>query len=341
MKRVSAKLRAALEKKGHAPHIIEGVLNAITSFALYGFPESHAISFGHMAYSSSYLKAHYAPEFYASLLNNQPMGFYSSATLIKDAQRHDVKFRPVCVMHSDWNCTIGTDDSIRLGLCVVRGLNEASGKQIEAGRPFTSLEDFRQRMRMSKEELRTLAEIGALNCFSAHRREAMWQAEKVMHDEDLFSPQISQKMSGPPAGPLPQMDPLERLRADFAGTHLTVGPHPMALIRPRLKDIWRARDLPKAKHGTWLRIAGNVICRQRPGTAKGFVFISLEDETGISNAIVRPDLFEALRLVITEESFLLIEGELQNVDNVIHVRAEKIERLTHEQLVGSTSYDFH
>ncbi len=358
MKRVSAKLRAALEKKGRAPHIVEGVLNAITSFALYGFPESHAISFGHMAYSSSYLKAHYAPEFYASLLNNQPMGFYSSATLIKDAQRHGVKFQPVCVLRSDWNCTIQENDFIRLGLRVVRGLNEASGKQIEARRPFTSLEDFKQRVRMSKEELRTLAEIGALNCFAAHRREALWQAEREMRAGDLpgitanaaASEQVrkweSEKVS--PAhfstgsfSPLPVMNPLERLKADFAGTHLTVGRHPMALLRPQLNDVWCASDLPKAKHGTWLRIAGNVICRQRPGTAKGFVFISLEDETGISNAIVRPDLFEELRLVITEESFLLIEGELQNVDNVIHVRAEKIERLKHEQLVGSTSYDFH
>jgi error-prone DNA polymerase len=142
-------------------------------------------------------------------------------------------------------------------------------------------------------------------------------------------------------GPLSQMNPIERLRADFTGTHLTIGRHPMALVRPQLQDVWRAADLPKAPHGTWLRIAGNVICRQRPGTAKGFVFISLEDETGISNAIVRPDLFEELRLLITEESFLAIEGELQNVDNVIHVRAQKIERLQHEPLVGSTSYDFH
>ncbi len=352
MKKVSAKLRAALESKGHKPHVVDGVLNAITSFALYGFPESHAISFGHMAYSSSYLKAHYGPEFYASLLNNQPMGFYSSATLIKDAQRHGLKFKPVCVMQSDWDCTIGADDSIRLGLRVVRGLNETNGRQIAARRPFVSLEDFKQRVRLSKEERRTLAEVGALNCFAAHRREAMWEAERTRHDDMLDPPPItpsSQLNERPNASaairesraPLPPMDPLERLRADFAGMQLTVGQHPMALIRPQLKDVWRASELPKAKHGDWLRIAGNVICRQRPGTAKGFVFISLEDETGISNAIVRPDLFESLRLLITEESFLLIEGELQNVDKVIHVRAEKIERLHHAQLVGSTSYDFH
>ena len=364
MNKVSVKLRAALEKKKHAPHVIEGVMKAITSFALYGFPESHAISFAHMAYSSSYLKVHRAPEFYASLLNNQPMGFYSSATLIKDAQRRGVHFKPVCVMRSDWNCTLEdwrdelceplSRASVRLGLRVVRGLSESSVRQLFAEREhaaFTSLDDFKRRVRLSKGSLRTLAEIGALNCFATHRRAAMWEAERNVYD-DLFGPQIAQNSQvgrskekaasiSEICAPLSQMNPIERLRADFVGMQLTVGRHPMAHMRPQLKDVWRASDLPRAKDGTWLRIAGNVICRQRPGTAKGFVFISLEDETGISNAIVRPDLFEELRLVITEESFLIIEGELQNVDNVIHVRAERIERLQHEQFVGSTSHDFH
>lgn len=347
MRKVSEKLRAALEANGHKPHVIESVLQAITSFALYGFPESHAISFGHMAYSSTYLKAHYAPEFYASLLNNQPMGFYSSATLIKDGQRHNVHFRPVCVLKSDWNCTIDDDLAtkrqglIRLGLRVVRGLNETSGQRILTERqrsPFVNLEDFKRRTYLSKDELRTLAEIGALNCFVTHRREAMWEAERTMLSDDLF------EMENEPSettSPLFPMDALERMRADFMGTDLTIGQHPMGWVRPQLTDIWRASDLPKARHGDRVRIAGNVICRQRPGTAKGFVFISLEDESGISNSIVRPDLFEELRLVITEESFLVIEGELQNVDNVIHVRAEKIERLKHEELVGSASHDFH
>jgi error-prone DNA polymerase len=244
-------------------------------------------------------------------------------------------------------------------------LNETNARRLLAERqraPFTSLEDFKRRVSLNKDELRTLAEIGALNCFAAHRRDAMWEVEKEVRADDLFAV-LEGRAGGPqPAAldscerrgedtapchveqmhsPLLPMNSLERLRADFAGTHLTVGRHPMALIRPQLKDVWRAGDLPKARHGDIIRIAGNVICRQRPGTAKGFVFISLEDETGISNAIVHPDLFEALRLVITEESFLLIEGQLQNVDNVIHVRAERIERLNHEQLVGSASYDFH
>ena len=339
MKKVSVKLRAALEKKNNAPHVIESVMSAITSFALYGFPESHAISFAHMAYSSSYMKVHRAQEFYASLLNNQPMGFYSSATLIKDAQRRGVHFKPVCVMRSDWNCTIETDDSIRLGLRVVRGLGNASGKDLLQAREesmFTSMEDFKGRVKLSKEEARTLAEIGALNCFAAHRREAMWRVERAQRPDDLFA-----GLQEPASSPLSPMEPMERLQADFVGTHMTVGRHPMSLIRSRLSGVHRACDLPKERNGTFVRIAGNVICRQRPGTAKGFVFISLEDETGISNAVVHPDLFEKLRLVITEESFLLISGKLQNIDNVIHVRAKRIERLAHHELVGSTSYDFH
>ena len=133
----------------------------------------------------------------------------------------------------------------------------------------------------------------------------------------------------------------ERIQADFAGMNLTTGHHPMALLRSQLPDVQRAADLPNVQNGKRVRIAGNVICRQRPGTAKGFVFISLEDETGISNAIVTPPMFEANRLVITEESFLMIEGCLQHMDNVIHVKADRIERLNHGALTGSASYDFH
>jgi error-prone DNA polymerase len=133
----------------------------------------------------------------------------------------------------------------------------------------------------------------------------------------------------------------ERIQSDFSGMNLTTGKHPMALLRSRLTGIFRAVDLARVKNGTTVRIAGNVICRQRPGTAKGFVFISLEDETGVSNAIVAPPVFEANRLVITEEPFLLIEGKLQQVENVIHIKAEKIQRIENEAFTGSRSYDFH
>ena len=337
------KLRAAMERQGHPESLINEIAKTVSSFALYGFPESHAISFAHLAYASSYLKVHRAPEFFASLLNNQPMGFYSSATLIKDGQRHGLKFRPVCVTESDEECTIQSDDSIRLGFCVVKTLRQTGTQRLLEERKvkaFASLEDFRRRVRLNKDELRALAEVGALNCFANHRRGALWEIEREMQEGDLFETQSNAK-SRARISPLPRMSYPERIQTDFASMNLTTGKHPMALLRSQLPGILRASDLPHVQNGMRVRIAGNVICRQRPGTAKGFVFISLEDETGISNAIVTPPMFEANRLVITEESFLMIEGALQHVDNVIHVKAGRIERLNHGMLSGSASYDFH
>jgi error-prone DNA polymerase len=340
MQTVEKKLRAAMERKGHSAKVIEEVCQTVSSFALYGFPESHAISFAHLAYASAYLKAHHAPEFFASLLNNQPMGFYSSATLIKDGQRHGVKFRPICAARSEWECAIETDDSVRLGLRVVKTLSGSGARRLleeRSVRPFTSLNDLKQRVCLDKDELRTLAEIGAFNCFAGHRRDSLWEVEREMLVGGLFETTVDQRISSP----LAPMNYAERVQADFAGMSLTTGKHPMAFLRGQLPDVWRAADLPKARHGSTVRIAGSVICRQRPETAKGFVFISLEDETGISNVIVTPPTFEKNRLVITEESFLLVEGRLQQAENVIHVKAEKIERLEHQSFAGPKSYDFH
>jgi error-prone DNA polymerase len=279
---------------------------------------------------------------------------------------------------------------VRLGFCVVSGLREGHSKELVSqrqNRPFDSLEDFKRRVPLSKNELRTLAELGALNCFIKHRRAAMWNVEETLHDDLLdrlgstgcqpvasgslqdaislparrFAPCLRQAAANFPEGfrgapqklrsPLKRMTLPERVRADYETMNLTTGPHPMKLLRESLPHIWRAIDLVHARHGSIIQIAGNVICRQRPGTAKGFVFISLEDETGVSNAIVEPDLFEHFRLVITEEAFLLIEGEVQNSDNVVLIKAREIKPLLHlpamlamqagEQLVGSESHDFH
>src|SRR5437870_3287303 len=189
MNKVSVKLRAAMERKGVAPDKIDKIIQSISSFALYGFPESHAISFAILAYGSAYLKVHRAPEFFASLINNQPMGFYTPATIVKDAQRHGVKVKPVDVKKSDWRCTVLDDDMFRLGFCVVNGLRQEHGEQIERERnvrQFKSLEDFKRRLALSKEELRTLAELGALNCLAEHRRAAMWRVEEQA-PEALFA----------------------------------------------------------------------------------------------------------------------------------------------------------
>src|SRR6476660_3804462 len=366
MNKVSVKLREAMARNQVAPEVIEKVLHSITSFALYGFPESHAISFAILAYGSAYLKAHRPAEFYASLINNQPMGFYTPATIVKDARRHGVKVKPVCVVQSDWNCTVIADDTIRLGFCVVNGLQREHADDFlreRKERPFSSLEDFRKRaVLLTKDELRRLANLGTLNCFAKHRRAAMWKVEETPHDDLLTEAGHPERMSRDPdevtlklsrrdpstfarddeseSSPLPRMTLPERVRADYEVMDLTTGPHPMKLVRAQLPDIWQAIDLTQAKHGSIVRIAGNVICRQRPGTAKGFVFISLEDETGVSNAIVTPDLFERIRLLITEEPFLVIEGVVQNTDNVVLIKAEKIRPLAHEQLIGSESHDF-
>ncbi len=375
MQKVSTKLQAAMERKGVAPDKIDKIIQAISSFALYGFPESHAISFAILAYGSAYLKVHRAPEFYASLLNNQPMGFYTPATIVKDAQRHGLKIKPVCVSESDWRCTVVDDETMRLGFCVVNGLRQEHGEQIERernARQFKSLEDFKRRVPLSKDELRTLAESGALNCFAEHRREAMWKVEETTHDDLLGNARLEQAGFGilpkrtsidlpsvkssrmqnafastlqacapqKTESPLPPMTLPERVKADYETMNLTTGPHPMKLLRAQLPNIWRASDLAQARHGSTIQIAGNVICRQRPGTAKGFVFISLEDETGVSNAIVDPDLFERFRLLITEEAFLVIEGEVQNVDHVVLIKTREIKPLAHAELIGSESHDF-
>jgi error-prone DNA polymerase len=375
MNKVCAKLRLAMECKGIVPDKIDKIIQSISSFALYGFPESHAISFAILAYGSAYLKVHRAPEFYASLLNNQPMGFYTPATIVKDAQRHGLKIKPVCVSKSDCCCTVVDDNTVRLGFCVVNGLRQEHAEELvrqRQDRQFKSLDDFKRRISLSKDELRTLAELGALNCFAEHRRAAMWDVEETLHDDLLDrsgSARAPRAVSGALAGNLSALENLldvrcafgkapnvaregvcaplagmtlpERVKADYETMNLTTGPHPMKLLRGSLPNIWRAIDLPHARHGSVIQIAGNVICRQRPGTAKGFVFISLEDETGVSNAIVEPDLFERFRLVITEEAFLLIEGEVQNSDNVVLIKAHEIRSLGHEQLIGSESHDFH
>src|SRR5215472_1870437 len=369
MRKVSVKLRAAMERKAIASDKIDKIIQSISSFALYGFPESHAISFAILAYGSAYLKVHRAPEFYASLINNQPMGFYTPATIVKDAQRHSLKIKPVCVLQSDWRCTVIDDNTVRLGFCVVNGLRQEHAEELVRQRqdlPFQSLDDFKRRVPLSKDELRTLAELGALNCFAEHRRAAMWQVEGTLHDDLLGSARLQRAGFGilpkqsfqssrtqdafastPKAcapqtfeSPLPRMTLPECVKADYETMNLTTGPHPMKLLREKLPNIWRATDLVQAQHGSTIEIAGNVICRQRPGTAKGFVFISLEDETGVSNAIVEPDLFERFRLVITEEAFLLIEGQVQNSDDVVLIKAQEIKPLVHETLVGSESHDF-
>ena len=415
------------------------------------------------------MKVHYPSAFYTALLNNQPMGFYHPSTLVKDAQRHGVRFQPIDVQVSEWNCTVAADGAVRLGLRYVSGLRADVGKAIAAPsarataslaerrrrtpdasgdlvcpkcgcddasmlepvegrgakpgsyfcnncshdwvlgvrqpRRFSSLDDLIARTGLRRDEVVTLADIGALNAFGYDRRAALWQVERVVRPSgDLFrnGPAASHESSrggwmdatadlalaeaiarngestdddvtsfegarvadrrstGTPhersedgrvaatseAGsedeedeascPLKPMTEAERLVADYAGTGLTIGRHPMALRRHELamRGVMRAIDVGAARQGRRVRVAGMVITRQRPGTAKGFVFLTLEDETGIANIIVRPDLFVRDRAIIVDEPFLLIEGVLQNQDGVTSIRAEEVQGL------GGVSVDF-
>ena len=338
MDKVCVKLRAGLARNDVPAETAERIVQAVQSFAVYGFPESHAISFALIAYASCWLKVHRAPEFFAGLLNNQPMGFYSPATLVKDARRHGVRIRPVSVLESEWLCTVGDDGSLRLGLCFARSLPRPDGERLVAERrraPFASLADFQLRAALPQPALRTLAKIGALNGLADHRRVAQWDVEIRREPDDLFS-----RLERPEPPPLPAMDAFERVAADYAGTSLTTGPHPMALVREKLPHLWRAIDLESARSGERVTIGGMVICRQRPGTAKGFVFVSVEDETGIANAIVPPLMYERYRLVIGEEAFLAIEGIVQHADGVIHVKAQHVVPLVLQHLAAPASHDF-
>jgi len=356
MKEVEIKLRHGMDVKGITGETQNKIIQAITSFALYGFPESHAASFALIAYASAFLKCHYIAAFTTAMLNNQPMGFYQPATLIKDAQRHGLKFKPIDVTRSQWECTIEETSEglvVRIGLRYVKGLRKETAMQILEQRkiqPFASIEDLKQRVpHFQKDELRVLASIGAMNFISSktriHRRSALWQVERSGRPAGaLFEAQLraDDSESSSLFSPLDPMDDEERLVADFRGTGLTVGHHPMARHRANLNrsGVSPASCLASLRDGSVVCVAGAVIVRQRPGTAKGFVFLSLEDETGVANIIITPRLFEKDHTTVVHNSFLIIEGVLQNQDGVISVKAGNIKPF-HLSRAAAPAHDFH
>ena len=366
MREIEIKLRSGMTTNGILGETQDRIVQSITSFALYGFPESHAASFALIAYASAYLKCHYLAAFTAAMLNNQPMGFYHPATLVKDAQRHGLHFRPVDVQQSQWKCTL-EDGVVRLGLNYVRGLRKETAEAIvsvRCVRPFISIDDLVRRVHgLRKPELRMLAEVGALNSLTliahnaagrerssesesapcavrsgGHRRDALWEAERALRPA---GPLFETAETPEPASPLAPMNVPERIRADFFGTGVTIGPHPMRLYRDHLRTrgIVAAEDLQHVPHGRLVRVAGCVICRQRPGTAKGFMFLSLEDETGIANGIVEPDLFDAYRETLVTAPYLLVEGILQNQQGAISVKLNRAEALDFK-VAEVPSHDF-
>jgi error-prone DNA polymerase len=354
MKNLESKLRAGMTTNGIDAATQDQIVQNISSFALYGFPESHAASFALLAYASAYFKVKYLAAFTCAILNNQPMGFYSPAVLVKDAQRHGLRVEPIDVQVSNWPCTvehvIDGSLSLRMGLRYAKGLNQAVSDSLVTSRvkdgPFHSAEDLALRVpALNKIGLTLLARIGALNKVEGiqHRRDALWQIERAGKPEGPLLRQRSEWLKDESETlPLHQMNVEERLIADYAGTGLTTGKHPMHYRRRELRRrrILSAEELRACRDGEFVRTAGCVIARQRPGTAKGFIFLSMEDETGIANVIVTPDLYDRDRLLVTRSKFLLVEGSLQNQDGVIHVKALRLKSLS-DQALEMHSHDFH
>ena len=354
MEQIESRLRVGMARQGITDEAADEIVRSITSFAMYGFPESHAASFALLVYASAYLKVHFPTVFYVALLNNQPMGFYHPATLIRDAQRRGIKFQEINVQRSDWLCTVEEEGVIRLGLRYVLGLRESVGQLIQSARNsqkrlpvcnarFNSIDDLVARTKIWRNELVALAQIGALSEFGHDRRAALWQVEHAIRPAgELFQKSESANQEIDNISPLSSMTPMECVVADYVGTGLTLGPHPMAFRRDELvrRGVTFARDLPKAGHGCSVRVAGAVVTRQRPSTAKGFVFLTLEDETGLANIIIRPDLFSSECVVITKESFLMVEGTLQIQERVVSIKAERIQRLAGDW-PEIASHDFH
>jgi len=367
MNTIEVALRAGMTAKGIVGEAQEEIVAGIKSFALYGFPESHAASFALIAYASAYLKAYHPAAFTCALLNNYPMGFYHPSTLVNDATSHGVRTLPVDVTRSAWLCSLesggagghGSGPDLRLGLKYVVGLREQIGQCIEAARaerPFTSLADFEARVSPNAAELSNLATVGAFAALGGTRRQALWQVQALGRSGQLFAgiakgakgakatgvaqaagvaaepldrdrdrDREAEELEETVSSPLPEMSRHDEMLADFRGMGLSTGPHPMAFVRDRLRghDVLTAAELAQLPHGRRARVAGIVIVRQRPGTAKGFVFLTIEDETGFANAIITPQRFDTHRKSILGLGALIIEGILQNQDGVVSIKADR------------------
>jgi error-prone DNA polymerase len=354
LERHRARLLDGFERNGISREFGERLYQSIQGFGEYGFPESHAASFAHLVYASSWLKVHHPAAFAAALINSQPMGFYSPGTIVKDAERHGVEVFPARVDASDWDCTLegvfpgrassldgrvqGDPPALRLGLRIVGGLGEAAGRRIEHARrerALSGVEDLVARAGLDRRSLDALARSGALEGFGLGRREALWKT-RAPREEDLLAG-VDFREEAPA---LPPMTRAEQLVLDYSSTGIAVGDHAMEVARPHLPSHFKsARDLASLAHGAPVSTAGLVICRQRPGTASGVVFVTLEDETGFVNLILWAATFERWRHVATTSSMLVAHGKVERDGDVIYVVPERLEALS---LAGmpSASRDF-
>jgi error-prone DNA polymerase len=315
------RLLVRMQKKGIAPEFAERVFKQICGFGEYRFPESHAASFALVSYAGSYLKEHYPAEFTCSLLNAQPMGFYSPSTIVGDAKRHGVEIRPVDVQTSDWDCTLepaGDGFAVRMGIRYVKGFNQREWARLAAAAPFSSVADLARRTGLDEKARAELAEAGAFESLEPDRRAALWQARGP-------SPSPLAVEVEPPVSLAP-LTALETINWDYHRTHHSTRGHPLAPLRRELasRGLPDARTLTAGRHGQPARYAGMVICRQHPGTASGVTFMTLEDETGFVNVVVWRRVFAEYALLVKTASFLGVAGRLQVQDNVVHLVAEEL-----------------
>ncbi len=327
------KIKSGMRRNGYAPEFADAIYRQILGFGEYGFPESHSASFALLVYVSSWIKCHHPAAFCAALLNSQPMGFYAPAQLVQDARRHGVEVRPPDVQASAWDCTL-ENGALRLGLRMVSGLAEQEGRRIAEGKPYGSLTE----LELNKKDLRCLAAAGALQSLAGHRRLARWAAAGA----GRRAPLDAAPRERPPALAAPREG--EEIVADYASLGLTLGRHPLALIRTNLERrcLITAKQLHLLPHGSPARVAGLVTCRQRPDTASGVVFVTLEDETGCMNVVVWRDLVERQRRELLGARLMGVQGVVERDGDVVHLVARRLR--DHSALLGALaapSRDFH
>jgi len=332
------KLKSGMKRNGYSEDFANSIYRQILGFGEYGFPESHSASFALLAYDSSWLKHHHPAAFCAALLNSQPMGFYSPSQLVQDARRHGVEVRPAEVCASDWDCTL-EEGAVRLGLRMVGGLSEAAGRRIVSGKSYLSTADLAHRASLNRKELRCLAAAGALALLAGHRRLASWAAAGA---ERLPAMNVFQEEKKAPALAPPTEG--QDIVADYASLGLTLGRHPLALLRRHLQKmkIVEAEKLRLCPHGRSVRVAGLVTCRQRPDTPSGVVFVTLEDETGCINVVLWRDLVERQRREMLGARLLGVQGVIEREGEVVHLVARRL--FDHSALLGplaTSSRDFH
>ena len=312
-------------RKGLTTEFAENVFKQIRGFGEYGFPESHAASFALLAYVSAWLKCHYPAAFCVALINSQPMGFYATAQLVRDAQQHAVEVLPIDVNWSRWNCTL-ENGAVRLGLRMLSGLGESTAKVIEQTQPFQSIDDFAHRTKLSQANLMKLSDADTFGSLKLDRRQSLWQSlGRCKETRPLFDNlDDSETLT-----PLPMMTPQEQVFADYKTAGLSLKAHPISFYRTKLDALKSvpAAALAELQDGRFVRVAGIVLLRQRPSTARGITFVTLEDETGQANLIVKADVWEKYYQVARTAKAFIAHGRLQKQQGIIHVLVTKLENM--------------